>query len=89
MYCANEACLMLTLGLGYIVLLMAKKEGGVPRKIGLIIGIFLVFFSASMLAANLLLKLRFLSKGCPLSQPRTASFIKEQDSAELDFPIKK
>ncbi|MEI6632100.1 MAG: hypothetical protein WCL25_05760 [bacterium] len=69
---------------------MAKKEGGGVKKIGLIIGAFLVVFSGLALAANLLLKARFFYKGCPLSsRPESSSFIKEQDSPELDFPIKK
>ncbi|MFH0738708.1 MAG: hypothetical protein V2A59_02475 [Candidatus Omnitrophota bacterium] len=68
---------------------MAKKEGGGVKKIGLIIGAFLVVFSGLALAANLLLKARFFYKGCPLSRPEPSSFIKEQDSPELDFPIKK
>ncbi|MBM3255725.1 MAG: hypothetical protein FJZ08_05435 [Candidatus Omnitrophica bacterium] len=90
-FCAspNEALWLLVLGLGYIVLLKAKKEGGGVRKIGLIISTFLVVFAGLTLAANLLLKAKFLYKGCPFSRSEPSSFIKEQDSPELNFPIKK
>ena len=85
----KELILLLVFGLGYIVLSLAKKEGGGFKKLGLVIGTFLVVLSGLLLVVNFLLKARFLYKGCPGYRIEQSSLIKEQDLPILELPIKK
>ena len=86
----KEVTLLLVLGIGYIVLSLAKKEkGGVFKKLGLVIGTFMVVLAGLLLLAGFLLKAKLLHKGYNCTSLTRHGFIKEQDPPNLDFPIKK
>ncbi len=92
MYCNSikEVILLLVLGIGYIVLSLAKKEeGGGFKKLGLAIGTFMVVLAGLLLVAGFLLKAKFLYKGYKCPSLAEQGFIKEQDPPNLDLPIKK
>jgi hypothetical protein len=88
MYCNNikEVVLLLVLGIGYIVLSLAKKEkGGAFKKLGLVIGTFMVVLAGLLLVVGFLFKVKLLHKGYNCTSLTEHGFIKEQDPPELNL----